>query len=113
MNVFKANVFLREDGFVNAVEILSDSVRSIGSQEMETICDLYIDGTKSVKPGTLTSSIAGSNRFSLYGSDFGHRNEAISMSERKDESGGVDIGLCLKKCEMDIFLSMKFCCVCH
>ncbi|XP_023639004.1 BAHD acyltransferase At3g29680 [Capsella rubella] len=115
---YKADVFLGEDGYVTAVEILSDSIRSIGSQEMETICDLYIDGTKSVKPGTQTSSIAGSNRFGLYGSDFGwgkpcnseivsiNRNEAISMSERTGESGGVETGLCLKKCEMDIFLSL-------
>ncbi|VYS59036.1 unnamed protein product [Arabidopsis thaliana] len=113
---YKANVFLGEDGFVNMVEILSDSVRSIGLRKLETICELYIDGTKSVKPGTQIGSIAGSNQFGLYGSDFGwgkpcnseiasiDRNEAFSMSERRDEPGGVEIGLCLKKCEMDIFI---------
>ncbi|XP_010502981.1 PREDICTED: BAHD acyltransferase At3g29680-like [Camelina sativa] len=115
---YKAEVFLEEDGYVNAVEMLSDSVRSIGSQEIETICKLYINGTKSVEPGTQAGSVAGSNQFGLYGSDFGwgkpcnseivsiDRNEAISMSERRDEPGGVEIGLCVKKCEMDIFLSL-------
>ncbi|CAH2044922.1 unnamed protein product [Thlaspi arvense] len=115
---YKAGVFLGEDGFVNTVEILSDSVQSIASQDIETVCELYIDGTKSVKPGTQTGSIAGSNRFGLYTSDFGwgkpvnseivsiDRNEAFSMSERRDEPGGVEIGLCLKKCEMDIFISL-------
>ncbi|CAH8267186.1 unnamed protein product [Arabidopsis lyrata] len=88
---YKAKVLLREDGFVNAIEILSDSVRSIGSRKIETICERYIDGTKSVKPGTQSGSIAGSNHFGLYGSDFGwgkpcnseivsiDRNEAFSM----------------------------------
>ncbi|KAG7564084.1 Transferase [Arabidopsis suecica] len=99
---YKANVFLREDGFVNMVEILSDSVRSIGSQKIETICELYIDGTKNVKLGTQSGSITGSNQFGLYGSDFGwgkpcnseivsiDRNEAFSTSERRDKPGGVE-----------------------
>ncbi|KAG7559272.1 Transferase [Arabidopsis thaliana x Arabidopsis arenosa] len=115
---YKANVFLREDGFVNMVEILSDSVRSIGSQKIETICELYIDGTKSVQLGTQSGSITGSNQFGLYGSDFGwgkpcnseivsiDRNEAFSMSERRDKPKGVEVGLCMKKYEMDIFISL-------
>ncbi|KAF8094841.1 hypothetical protein N665_0351s0010 [Sinapis alba] len=114
----KAGVVSGEDGFVNAVEIISDSVRGVGSLSVEALCELYIDGTMSVKPGTQTVSIVGSNRFGLYESDFGwgkpvscetvsiDRNEAFSMSERRDEAGGVEIGLCLKKCEMDLFISL-------
>ncbi|CAF1920532.1 unnamed protein product [Brassica oleracea var. botrytis] len=114
----KAGVVSGEDGFVNAVEIISDSVRGVGTLDVEALCELYIDGTMRVEPGTQTVSIVGSNRFGLYQSDFGwgkpvscetvsiDRNEAFSMSERRDESGGVEIGLCLKKGEMDLFIDL-------
>ncbi|ESQ32555.1 hypothetical protein EUTSA_v10004190mg [Eutrema salsugineum] len=113
---YKAGLFLGEDGFVNTVEILSDSVRGLGP--IEKACELYIDGTKRVEPGTQLGSISGSNQFGSYTSDFGwgkptrsenvsiDRNEAFSMSERRDESGGVEVGLCLKKSEMDTFISL-------
>lgn len=54
-----------------------------------------------MKPGTQTVSIVRSNRFGLYGSDFGwgkpvgcetvfiDRDEAFSMSGRRDEPGVV------------------------
>ncbi|KAJ4900876.1 HXXXD-type acyl-transferase family protein [Raphanus sativus] len=115
---YKAKVFLGGGGFVNSVEIISDSVKGIALQNIEALCELYIDGTKSVKPGTQTGSISGSNRFGIYTSDFGwgkpvnseivsiDRNEAFSMSERRDGPGGVEFGLCLKKCEMDRFVSL-------
>ncbi|WZY79039.1 hypothetical protein YC2023_025423 [Brassica napus] len=68
-----------------------------------SLCELYIDGTMTVKPGTQTVSIVGSNRFGLYGSEFGWGkpvgcetvfidcDEAFSMSERRDEPGVVEI----------------------
>ncbi|KAF8105723.1 hypothetical protein N665_0157s0286 [Sinapis alba] len=115
---YKAGVFLGKDGFVNSIRIISDSVKGIALQNIEALCELYIDGLKRVKPGTQTGSVAGSNRFGVYTSDFGwgkpvssesvsiDRNEAFSMSERSDGPGGVEIGLCLKKCEMDLFISL-------
>lgn len=113
----KAKTFLGEDGFVKAVEILGDSVKGLRLLGIEQLCELYVDGKKRVKPGTQLGTIAGSNRFGLYGSDFGwgkpvntefvsiDRNEAFSMSER-DMSGGVQVGLCLKKHEMNVFISL-------
>ncbi|CAH2079821.1 unnamed protein product [Thlaspi arvense] len=91
---YEARTFLEEDGFVNVVEILSDS------------------------PGAQIGAVAGSTRLGVYGSDFGwgrpaktevvsiDNNEAFSMSERRDEPGGVEMGVCLKKSEMNIFLSL-------
>ncbi|KAL0692511.1 hypothetical protein Bca4012_059691 [Brassica carinata] len=98
----KAKTFLGEDGFVKAVEILGDSVKSLGLLGIGQLCELYVEGKKRVEPGTQLGTIAGSNRFGLYGSDFGwgkpvntefvsiDRNEAFSMTER-DMSGGVQI----------------------
>lgn len=115
---YKAKTFLGKDGFITAVEILSDSVKSLGSRGIETLCELYIDGTKQVKPGTQVDSVSGSNRTGVYGSDFGwgkpvnheivsiDRYVSFTMSERRDEIGGAEIGLCLKKSEMDTFLSL-------
>ncbi|CAN6852205.1 unnamed protein product, partial [Brassica oleracea var. botrytis] len=58
-------------------------------------------------------SVAGSNRLGVYQSDLGWgrpvktdvvsiQGEGISMPERRDESGGVEIGMCMKKTDMDI-----------
>ncbi|ESQ46084.1 hypothetical protein EUTSA_v10000636mg [Eutrema salsugineum] len=105
---YKAKTFLGEDGFVNCVKVLSDSVKSCGSREEK----------KNMKLGTQELSITGSNQFGIYGSDFGwgrpvnteimslYNNYQFSMSERRDEPGGVEIGISLQKCEMDFFLSL-------
>ncbi|KAG4119397.1 hypothetical protein ERO13_D11G077501v2 [Gossypium hirsutum] len=70
-------------------------------------------------PGSVQKLIvAGSPRFDLYKTDFGwgrpwkvvlvsiDKNEAISMAESRDGNRGIEIGLALKKPEMERFLSM-------
>ncbi|XP_065867433.1 malonyl-CoA:anthocyanidin 5-O-glucoside-6''-O-malonyltransferase-like [Euphorbia lathyris] len=59
--------------------------------------------------------VAGSPRFDIYGTDFGwgkpkktqvvsiDRNVSISMAENRDSNGGLEIGLALKKSEMEMF----------
>ncbi|KAG6779150.1 hypothetical protein POTOM_015521 [Populus tomentosa] len=61
---------------------------------------------------------AGTNRFGMYGADFGwgkpsnvevttiDRLDAFSIMESKDESGGVELGLVLKEHEMKLFRSL-------
>ena len=61
---------------------------------------------------------AGTNRFGMYGADFGwgkpsnvevttiDRVDAFSIMESKDESGGVEVGLVLKEHEMKLFGSL-------
>ncbi|KAL0897581.1 hypothetical protein Bca101_081542 [Brassica carinata] len=114
----EARAFLREDGFVKAVEILSDSVKGLGSQGIESLFEDYVEGTKKIKPGEQFGSVAGSTRLGIHGIDFGwgkpvktefasiDRSESFSLLERRDESGGVEIGVCLKKSEMITFLSL-------
>ncbi|KAF3538241.1 hypothetical protein F2Q69_00020445 [Brassica cretica] len=53
----------------------------------------------------------------IYESDFGWgrpvkvdvvsiRGDGISMAEKRDDSGGVEIGLCMKKADMDIVFTL-------
>jgi hypothetical protein len=62
--------------------------------------------------------IAGSPRFELYNTDFGwgrprkvemisiDRTGAICLSDSRDGGGGIEIGLVLKKQEMEVFASL-------
>ncbi|KAJ6368154.1 hypothetical protein OIU78_000683 [Salix suchowensis] len=71
-----------------------------------------------VEPGVRVILVAGSSRLGTYGADFGWGKpmnveattidvgESFSMMESRDESGGVEIGLVLKKHEMKIFDSL-------
>ncbi|KAH1052949.1 hypothetical protein GYH30_022298 [Glycine max] len=63
-------------------------------------------------------AIAGSNRFGVYGTDFGwgkpakveitsvDRGLTIGLAESKDGNGGVEVGLVLKKNVMDLFATL-------
>ncbi|ESQ47117.1 hypothetical protein EUTSA_v10028123mg, partial [Eutrema salsugineum] len=98
---YEAKEFSEEDGFAKAVEILGDS------------------GVKKMKPGEQIGAVTGSPRLGIYGVDFGwgrpvktevvaieHTKGFFSLLERKDELDGVEMGLCLKESEMNIFLSL-------
>uniref|UniRef100_A0A1J3G0E8 BAHD acyltransferase n=2 Tax=Noccaea caerulescens TaxID=107243 RepID=A0A1J3G0E8_NOCCA len=115
----KAKTFLGEDGFVNAVKILSDSVKGLDSRGAESIWELYEEGLKNMDLGSAQKlSVSGSNKFGIYGCDFGwgrpvstenvffNKNLLFSMTEMRDETGGVEIGMCLQKCVMDGFISV-------
>ncbi|ESQ28166.1 hypothetical protein EUTSA_v10018583mg [Eutrema salsugineum] len=113
----KAADFAEERGFVTAVEILSDLVKGLFSRKMETIAEGFAVGFDSQGKSSQFGSVAGSTRLGVYESDFGWgkpvkvdvmsiKGEAISMAERREESGGVEIGMCLKKNDMDIVLTL-------
>jgi hypothetical protein len=73
---------------------------------------------KEAAGGAALLSVAGSHQFEVYGTDFGwgkpekveitsiDRTGAISLAERKDGNGGVEIGLVLEKHEMEKFTSL-------
>ncbi|KAG7559271.1 Transferase [Arabidopsis thaliana x Arabidopsis arenosa] len=109
----KAVEFTEEKGLVTAAEILSDLVKGLSSRKIEEIVKELADSFDFQKGSTQFGTIAGSTRLGIYESDFGwgrpvkvdvvsiDQGEAFSMAERRDESGGVEIGMCLKKTEMD------------
>ncbi|KAL1223460.1 Phenolic glucoside malonyltransferase 2 [Cardamine amara subsp. amara] len=111
----KAVEFMEDNGFVTAVGILSDLVKGLSSRKVETIGESFADSF--AFKSTQFGAVAGSTRLGIYESDFGwerpvkvdvvsiDQGESISMAERRDESGGVEIGMCLKKTEMDKVLS--------
>lgn len=115
---YEARTFLKEDGFIKAVEILSESVKKLGSKGIESLFEDYVQRAKNIIPDAQAGSVAGSTRLAINGTDFGwgrpiktefvsiDRNEAFSMLERRDDSGGVEIGVCLKKGDMNTFLSL-------
>ncbi|XP_010552527.1 PREDICTED: phenolic glucoside malonyltransferase 2-like [Tarenaya hassleriana] len=109
--------FSEENGFITAVKILSDLVKRLGSRGIEEIFEEMVEGARRLKPDTKLGSVAGSTRLGFYGSDFGwgkpvkvevvsiDQNGAFSLAERRDETGGVEIGLCLEKSEMEKLVS--------
>jgi len=113
----KAAEFMEEKGFVTAAEIISDLVKGLSSRKIETIADTFVEGFSFQSWSTQFGTIAGSTRLGVYEADFGwgrpvkvdivsiDQGEAIAMAERRDESGGVEIGMCLKKTEMDSVVS--------
>ncbi|KAG2325264.1 hypothetical protein Bca4012_039753 [Brassica carinata] len=115
---YEARAFLKEDGFTKAVEILSESVKILGSKGIESLFEDYVQRAKNSIPDAQAGSVAGSTRLAINRTDFGwgrpvktefvsiDRSEAFSMLERRDDSGGVEIGVCLKKGEMNTFLSL-------
>ncbi|KAG2313021.1 hypothetical protein Bca4012_027605 [Brassica carinata] len=113
----KAAAFEGEDGFVAAVEILSDLVKGLSSRKIETIAEEFKIGFDCLGVTSQFGSVAGSTRMGVYQSDFGWgkpvktdvvsiQGEVISMGERRDESGGVEIGICMKRTDMDIVLTL-------
>ncbi|XP_065859538.1 phenolic glucoside malonyltransferase 1-like [Euphorbia lathyris] len=71
-----------------------------------------------VKVADLIIGVAGSPQFGIYGTDFGwgkpnkiqivsiDNRGAISMAESRDGNGGIEVGLVLKKHEMEMFSSL-------
>ncbi|CAA7014324.1 unnamed protein product [Microthlaspi erraticum] len=114
----KASDFADERGFVNAVEVLSGLVKGLSSRKLETLVKDFAEGFESMSESSQCGSVAGSTRLGVYETDFGwgkpvktdvlsiEEGGGISMAERRDESGGVEIGMCSKKAEMDVFLSI-------
>ncbi|KAJ4874750.1 Phenolic glucoside malonyltransferase 2 [Raphanus sativus] len=116
-NSYTAADFEGEGGFVTAVEILSGLVRGLSSKKIETVAEEFKISFDCLGVTSQFGSLAGSNRLGVYESDFGWgrpvkvdvvsiEGERLSMAETRDESGGIEIGMCMKKADLDIVLTL-------
>ncbi|KAG2321600.1 hypothetical protein Bca52824_014813 [Brassica carinata] len=112
-----AGDFAGEGGFVTAVEILSGLVKGLSSRKIETVAEEFKISFDCLGVTSQFGSLAGSTRLGVYESDFGCgrpvkvdvvsiEGDRISMAERRDESGGVEIGMCMKKADLDIVFTL-------
>ncbi|XP_057447714.1 phenolic glucoside malonyltransferase 1-like [Lotus japonicus] len=104
---------LGDDGFINALVVISDELSELESGVMNGAED-WISKIQSVA-GDKMFSTAGSPRFEVYGVDFGwgrpkkvdvtsvDRTGAFSLSDSRDIHGGIEIGLALNKSQMEAF----------
>ncbi|OMO50647.1 Transferase [Corchorus olitorius] len=119
--MMKARDLFGENGFVFAVQKVSDKVKESLEKgvlqgienKLASLFELRKDLSKSARLIT----VAGSPRFEVYGCDFGWGkplkvvvvsigSKGISLAESRDGSRGVEVGLALKKHEMDNFSSL-------
>ncbi|KAG5247357.1 phenolic glucoside malonyltransferase [Salix suchowensis] len=112
----EAEHLLKENGVVYVAKRLNEMIKGLENGVLEIAKEKvpFMD----VEPGVRVILVAGSNRFGKYGADFGWGKpmnveittidvgESFSMMESRDESGGVEIGLVLKKHEMEMFDSL-------
>ncbi|GMN36566.1 hypothetical protein TIFTF001_042463 [Ficus carica] len=85
---------------------------------MEGAAEIFWKLTRAFKEGVGGTGVAGSPRFGVYEVDFGwgkpekveivsvERTGAMALVESRDGSGGIEIGLVLKKHKMDVFSSL-------
>lgn len=105
-------------GFMSAVESLSGWVNGLCPENIEKTMLSPFEAFKRMEPGRQMISVAGSTRLGIYGSDFGcgkpvkveivtiDKDESVSLSESGDGTGGVEIGVCLKKDDVERFGSL-------
>ncbi|KAJ6707449.1 5-AROMATIC ACYLTRANSFERASE putative-RELATED [Salix viminalis] len=112
----EAEHLLEENGVVYVAKRLNEMIKGLedGVLEMAKEKVPFMD----VEPGVRVILVTGSSRYGMYGADFGWGRpmnvetttidvgESFSMMESRDESGGVEIGLVLKKHEMEMFDSL-------
>ncbi|KAF8389929.1 hypothetical protein HHK36_024448 [Tetracentron sinense] len=105
-----------EDGVSVAVEAFSEAIRELDIGVLRGM-EEFISLTHPTEAEWLMG-IAGSTQFGVYGTDFGWGRPikvempstditgAISLTESKDGSGGVEVGLALNKLKMEAFASL-------
>ncbi|XP_044506840.1 phenolic glucoside malonyltransferase 1-like [Mangifera indica] len=110
-----------ENGVCFVAEKLSEMIKVLERGELETTEDRLsklLNLMKAVIEGVQGLGVAGSTQFEVYGSDFRwgrpkkveivsiDKSGAIALTNSRDKSGGVEIGVVLKKQEMEDFASL-------
>ncbi|XP_059451943.1 malonyl-CoA:anthocyanidin 5-O-glucoside-6''-O-malonyltransferase-like [Corylus avellana] len=114
--IAERNELLGEDGVVVAVNAICEAITSLDDGVLSG-SENWLPMVFAIKTQRLVG-IAGSPRFELYNTDFGwgrprkvemisiDRTGAICLSDSRDGGGGIEIGLVLKKQEMEVFASL-------
>ncbi|KAJ0043244.1 hypothetical protein Pint_19065 [Pistacia integerrima] len=110
-----------ENGVAFLAEKLSDLIKEIERGELEGRQDTLsrmLTLMKTMSEGVQCLGVSGSTQFDVYGSDFRwgrprkveivsiDRSGAIALAKSRDKSGGVEVGVALKKQEMEVFSSL-------
>ncbi|KAF3947404.1 hypothetical protein CMV_026457 [Castanea mollissima] len=115
------NDLLGEKGLAVAIKAITEAIGSLDYGVLIRDAENCLSLLLTLKEGQVAqriAGIAGSPRFELYNTDFGwgkptkvemisiDKTGAISVSESRDDAGGIQIGLVLKKHEMEVFASV-------
>ncbi|KAJ0100064.1 hypothetical protein Patl1_21758 [Pistacia atlantica] len=116
-----ARDFTEENGVALVAEKLSDVIKEIERGELEGRQDTLsrmLTLMETLSEGVQCLGVSGSTQFDVYGSDFRwgrprkveivsiDRIGAIALAKSRDKSGGVEVGVVLKKQEMEVFSSL-------
>ncbi|KAF8389928.1 hypothetical protein HHK36_024447 [Tetracentron sinense] len=105
-----------EDGVAIAVEAFSETIRGLDSGVLRGMEEVFSIAQPEEQEWLI--GVAGSTRFGVYGTDFGwgrpkkvetssiDNTGSISLTESRDGSGGVEVGLALNKHKMEVFASL-------
>ncbi|KDP27254.1 hypothetical protein JCGZ_19953 [Jatropha curcas] len=110
---------LEENGITFVAEKLSDIIKGVSNGVLEGAKEKLANFLKEMEVGEVeVFGVNSSPKFEVYGTDFGFGRPkrveftsidlsgGISMSESKDGSGGIEVGLVLKQHEMELFNSL-------
>ncbi|KEH25130.1 putative isoflavone-7-O-beta-glucoside 6''-O-malonyltransferase [Medicago truncatula] len=115
--VFETKNLVGKNGFVNALEGINKALNSVKDVGVLNGAENWVSNMSSGMEGKIYS-IAGSPRFEFYSIDFGFgkpkkvdmtstdKSGAFSLSESRNNNGGIEIGLALSKEEMEAFSTL-------
>jgi isoflavone 7-O-glucoside-6''-O-malonyltransferase len=107
-----------KDGFLSALEGMNEGLNMVKNEGVLNGVENWLDHMFNANESIKIYTIAGSPRFEVYGIDFGFgkpkkvdmtstdKTGAFSLSESRNNDGGVEIGLALSKQEMEAFSTL-------
>ncbi|KAL2329859.1 hypothetical protein Fmac_017440 [Flemingia macrophylla] len=110
--------FVKEEGVVAIAKSLHGNIKEMSDKGIFHDVNVFSKYEAWIKGGVEIFGIAGSNRFGVYGIDFGwgkpskveiaslDRALTIGLAENKDEEGGLEVGLVLNKDVMNLFVTL-------
>ncbi|KAJ7974301.1 Phenolic glucoside malonyltransferase [Quillaja saponaria] len=113
----ETKTLIGEDGLVTAVEAITKGLTSLETDGVLSGADKWVSMLSGITSGR-TFAIAGSSHFDVYNIDYGwgspkkvemasiDRTGAICLFGSRNGNGGVQIGLVLKKHEMEAFATL-------